>query len=75
MDLYRFDWLASGAEEAIDPQREIVDPHHHLWEAPGKNFLVPDLLRETGGSHNVVQTVFVECHAGYLDEGPEHMRP
>ena len=75
MDLYRFDWLASGAEEAIDPAREIVDPHHHLWEAPGKNFLVPDLLKETGGSHNVVQTVFVECHAGYLDDGPEHMRP
>ena len=24
-------WLAQVQEEIIDPSREIVDPHHHLW--------------------------------------------
>ena len=27
----RDDWLGLVPETAIDPQREIVDPHHHLW--------------------------------------------
>ena len=25
------EWLAQVAEPIIDPEREIVDPHHHLW--------------------------------------------
>ncbi len=74
VDLYRFDWLASGAEPAIDPDRVIVDPHHHLWSSPGKDFMVPELLAETTGSHNVTRTVFVECSSGYRSDGPAHMR-
>ena len=31
MDLDRFDWLALRQEEAVDPERPIVDAHHHLW--------------------------------------------
>jgi L-fuconolactonase len=73
-DLYRFDWLASGAEPAIDGTRAIVDPHHHLWRAPGKDFAVPELLAETTASHNVTRTVFVECSTAYRVDGPAHMR-
>ena len=25
------EWLDQVKEEIIDPEREIVDPHHHLW--------------------------------------------
>jgi hypothetical protein len=31
----RPDWLALRKEEIIDPQRPIVDPHHHLWDRGG----------------------------------------
>ncbi len=24
-------WYASVTENTIDPQRPIIDPHHHLW--------------------------------------------
>ena len=24
------DWLAQVQEDIVDPDREIVDPHHHL---------------------------------------------
>lgn len=75
MDLYRFEWLASGAESPIDAERDIVDPHHHLWSAPGREFMVPELLAETGSGHRVTETVFVECHSGYRETGPEHLRP
>jgi hypothetical protein len=31
----RPDWLALRREEVIDPERPIVDPHHHLWDRDG----------------------------------------
>lgn len=53
----------------------IVDPHHHLWERPdGNNYLLEDLWEDTGSGHNVVKTVFVECRAGYRQDGPKHLR-
>lgn len=27
----REEWLAQVKEEIVEPGREIVDPHHHLW--------------------------------------------
>ncbi|MBW1886467.1 MAG: amidohydrolase, partial [Deltaproteobacteria bacterium] len=28
-------WLASGEEEALEPELPICDPHHHLWDRDG----------------------------------------
>ena len=37
-------WLAQVREEIIDPEREIVDPHHHLWRKRfGKDYLLAEL--------------------------------
>jgi len=70
------DWLAAVREEIIDPERPIIDPHHHLWVSRGGgDYLLPELWADTGDGHNVVQTVFIECHACYHKEGPEHLRP
>ena len=66
-------WLAATVEDPIDATEEIVDPHHHLWDFPTGTYLVPQLHEDTGAGHNVVQTVFVECGAGYYDDGPAHM--
>jgi predicted TIM-barrel fold metal-dependent hydrolase len=69
-------WHAQVVEEILDPERPIVDPHHHLWDRPGGNsYLLDDLWADTGSGHNIEKTVFVECHAGYRTEGPEHLRP
>ncbi|MEC8976552.1 MAG: amidohydrolase family protein [Actinomycetota bacterium] len=68
-------WLASTLEEPLDPLEEIVDPHHHLWDFPTGTYLLPELHEDTGSGHNVTQTVFVECGAGYRTDGPEHLRP
>ena len=27
-------WIDRVQEEIIDPEREIIDPHHHLWHGP-----------------------------------------
>ncbi len=75
MDPQRAEWLAQVVEEVIDPHRQIVDPHHHLWPPnQGLPYGVDDLVADTGVGHNVVGTVFIECHAAYRTEGPEHER-
>ena len=70
------DWLAQVKEEIIEPERPIIDPHHHIWKKRfNRNYLLPELWADTGSGHNVVKTVFMECHAFYLREGPDHLRP
>ena len=62
--------------EILDPGREIVDPHHHLWsDAERGDYVLDDLYADTCTGHHVVQTMFVECSAGYRTTGPEHLRP
>lgn len=70
-------WLASGAAEtALEPELEIVDPHHHLWDMRilrGHNmrsimkqqyYMTDELIDDlVGGGHRITHTVFVECHA------------
>ena len=69
------DWLAQVSEEIIDPLRPIIAPHHHLWRRGPNAYLLPELHADTGSGHNVTQTVFIECHSEYLEEGPKHLRP
>ena len=64
----RSDWLALRTEEAIEPERPIVDAHHHLWDKPGNRYF-PETLRADFGGHDVVATVFVEGKDFYRTEG------
>ncbi len=72
-------WLAQVREEAIDPDRPICDPHHHLGvdrHGVEPTYLLPDFLVDINGSgHNVVSTVFIETFAMFRAEGPEQLKP
>ncbi len=68
-------WLAKTREEILEPDLEIIDPHHHLWDFPQHRYLLADILADTGSGHNVHSTVFMECTACFRADGPEHMRP
>ena len=68
-------WLNLTVEDPLEPDLPICDPHHHLWDRPNDRYFLEDLLKDTGGGHNIVQTVFVECRAMYKESGPEEMRP
>ena len=67
-------WLSQIAEEAIEPDLPICDPHHHFWDRDGDRYLLDQLTDDLGGGHNVTQTVFIECHSMYRASGPEEMR-
>jgi len=69
------EWLDSVTETIIEPERLIIDPHHHLWRrADGNDYLLENLWRDTGSGHNIQKTVFVECHAEYRPDGPEALK-
>ncbi|MET0366220.1 MAG: amidohydrolase family protein [Sphingobium sp.] len=72
---------SAGIEEAaIEPDLEIIDPHHHLfvYRTPGGDrppYLPADFQRDIARSgHRVVQSVFVECSTMYRPDGPEDER-
>ena len=69
------DWLDKVQEPILEPDLEIIDPHHHLWDFPEHTYLLKELLRDTGAGHKVHSTVFMECTACYRADGPEPMRP
>lgn len=71
-------------EEALDADRPIVDPHHHLWDimpAPGslqmpQRFLLHEMVETISRSgHAIVQSIAVECGAMYRADGPDLMKP
>jgi len=69
-------WLDQVMEDIVDPDRPIIDPHHHLWKKRfDRDYLLEDLWQDTASGHNVHKTVFVECRAFYLREGPDHLKP
>lgn len=69
-------WLSQVSEETIDPDRPIIDPHHHMWVESGlPQYLLDDLWEDTQSGHNVTKTVFMECGAQYRNAGADHLRP
>ena len=70
----REDWLALRKEEIIDPERPIVDPHHHLWDRGGARYLIEDMAADIASGHNIIATVYVEARSMYRAGGPEAFR-
>jgi predicted TIM-barrel fold metal-dependent hydrolase len=70
----RADWLAQVREGIIDPTREIVDPHHHLWVHGDAVYELEALAADTGSGHNIVQTIYIECRSYYDPDAPAHLQ-
>ena len=76
-------WINGVKEEIIDPDMEIIDPHHHLWHGPedppgvkeSYRYLLEDLWSDTSSGHNIKKTVFIDCGQEYYEEGPERFKP
>ena len=46
----RDQWLAQVREDIAEPDLAICDPHHHLWDHPGRRYLLDELLADTARS-------------------------
>lgn len=73
---FREAWLASVEEEILEPERPIVDPHHHFFDTV-EMFPSYDLeaLWADTSSHNVEQTVYIECTEHYRENASEALAP
>ena len=76
-------WINGVKEEIIDPDMEIIDPHHHLWHGPedppgikeSYRYLLEDLWSDTSSGPNIKKTVFIDCGQEYYEEGPDRFKP
>lgn len=68
-------WHDAAIEEVIEPDRPIVDPHHHAWLRPPQAYQLPELMADLDSGHDVRATVFVQNNAMYRAQGPEYLRP
>ena len=69
-------WLAQVLEPAVEPERRIIDPHHHLFpELMGNTYNIEDYAADVRGGHNVIGSMFIECGASYRQSGPQHEKP
>ena len=49
------EWLNLYKEEALLPDLEIIDPHHHLWNLEFGKYLNDDFIEDIQKSgHNVI---------------------
>ena len=72
----RQDWLALLDEPVLDPQRPIIDPHHHLWhDRPSGRYMLEDIVADLATGHDVRATVFIQCGWQHREAGPAAMRP
>lgn len=62
------EWLAQHTEEVLDPQRPIIDAHHHLWERSAP-YLEAELVRDLACGHNLRGSVYMECSFMYRADG------
>ena len=71
----RDEWLASHKEEIVDPDRAIIDPHHHLWAYPDFGpYLLEQLWADTESGHKVKKTIYIECGWGYDRDASEDLQ-
>ncbi len=66
-------WLRESREEALEPELEIIDAHHHFSEHWG-GYMPRDLLEDAAG-HNFAATVYIQCGWQYRATGPEALKP
>jgi len=72
-------WLAKHDEDVIDPERRIIDPHHHLWDfrkdGVAPRYLLDEMLEDTNSGHNIVSTVYIECGAMFRADASRSLAP
>lgn len=67
-------WRGMLREEIIDPERPIIDAHHHLWDKPGQTYLIREFFADAQSGHNLRGSVYIEGGSYYGKTVPEMMK-
>jgi predicted TIM-barrel fold metal-dependent hydrolase len=68
LHLWDDEWLKLRSEDVIEPERPIIDAHHHIWNRHAP-YLADQLLADLKTGHMVRATVFAECSFMYRADG------
>ncbi|MCC3721358.1 amidohydrolase family protein [Rouxiella badensis] len=71
----RNEWLASGTEIALEPDRPIIDAHHHFYDRPGWTYLLDEYLQDAQSGHNIQASVYMQALTRYRESGEASLRP
>lgn len=63
------------SEDVIDPDRPIVDAHHHLYERPGLRYLGDEFVADLCSGHKIRATVLVQARHSYGAGEADELRP
>ncbi|MBV9840570.1 MAG: amidohydrolase family protein [Sphingomonadaceae bacterium] len=71
-------WLAQTAEDIIEPDLPIIDPHHHLWPGTAHYqdglYQIDEIAADVGSGHNILATVYIDAYANYAEDGQAEFR-
>ena len=67
------EWLEQVSEAVIDPERDILDPHHHLWPQASMGYNIDELLADTSDGHAVSQTCLLYTSPSPRDKRQSRM--
>ena len=67
--------ISLPAEQALAPEIEICDAHHHLWITEHQTYLLPEIQKDLDCGHHITRTVFIEWKSHYRDTGPQELKP
>jgi L-fuconolactonase len=59
----------------VDPDLPVIDSHHHVWVRPEHPYRIEQFEADVASGHNIVGSVFAECHAMYRTDGPAEFGP
>jgi len=65
---------STALEPVIDPDRPLIDAHHHLSAGPGESYVLDDLIEDLSSGHRITSTVYCENKAFFRADGPEELR-
>ncbi|MDM0116256.1 amidohydrolase family protein [Variovorax sp. J22R133] len=71
-----FKKVKEGRDEAIlEPDIEILDAHHHLFDRPHLRYMLEDYLEDVNAGHKIIGSVYIETQSMSRPDGPEEFRP
>jgi L-fuconolactonase len=65
----------STSGQILEQSIPIIDAHHHLFDRPGRRYMMDDYVADVSTGHNIVASVYVETEAMLRRDGPEVLRP
>jgi len=64
-----------NSPDILFPDLPICDPHHHFFDNPEQHYLLKEFSKDIKSGHNIVRSVYIDCHSNYYDDGPEELKP